>query len=84
MVTDYYVDTSVGMRILLGHSPAAARWFDRTVASADDRVVSSRLLRTQMTRTLRHRRRITAMTLIAERPGNRPREVGHWEDCRET
>lgn len=52
-MTDYYLDTSVGMRILLGHSPAAARWFDRTVASADDRVVSSRLLRTEMTRALR-------------------------------
>lgn len=52
-MTVYYLDTSVGLRILLGHSPAAARWFDRTTASRDDRIISSRLLRTEMTRALR-------------------------------
>lgn len=54
-MTVYYLDSSVGLRILLGHSPAAARWFDRTTASQDDEVISSRLLRTEMTRGLRRR-----------------------------
>lgn len=52
-MTQYYLDSSVGLRILLGHSPAAARWFDATAGSAEDGVVSSRLLRTEMTRALR-------------------------------
>ncbi|GAB96225.1 hypothetical protein BJY21_004436 [Kineosphaera limosa] len=53
MVTQYYLDSSVGLRILLGHSPAAARWFDSATGSPRDRVISSRLLRTEMTRALR-------------------------------
>lgn len=52
-MTRYYLDTSVGMRILLGHSPAAAQWFDDVIASPEDDVISSRLLRTEMTRALR-------------------------------
>ena len=52
-MTQYYLDSSVGVRILLGHSPAAAGWFDDITASTHDRVVSSRLLRTEMTRALR-------------------------------
>lgn len=52
-MTAYYLDSSVGLRILLGHSPAAARWFDAVTASAGDAVISSRLLRTEMTRVLR-------------------------------
>lgn len=49
----YYLDSSVGLRILLGHSPSAARWFDDVTAASDDVVISSRLLRTEMTRALR-------------------------------
>lgn len=53
MVTDYYLDTSVAVRIILGHSSEAAAWFDETTASQSDRVISSRLLRTEITRVLR-------------------------------
>ncbi len=52
-MTRYYLDSSVGLRILLGHSPAAARWFDDVTDAAEDEVISSRLLRTEMTRALR-------------------------------
>lgn len=52
-MTVYYLDSSVGLRILLGHSPAAARWFDAITASPDADIVSSRLLRTEVTRALR-------------------------------
>jgi len=38
---------------MLGHSVSAARWFDRTTGKADDRLVSSRILRTEITRVLR-------------------------------
>jgi len=52
-VTAYYLDSSVAVRIVLGHSPEAAAWFDATTGSGDDRVLSSRLLRTELTRILR-------------------------------
>ena len=52
-MTVYYLDTSVALRALLGHSPAAAAWFDRTTADDRDTVVSSRILRTELTRVLR-------------------------------
>ncbi|MQY23157.1 type II toxin-antitoxin system VapC family toxin [Nocardia macrotermitis] len=52
-MTDYYLDTSVAVRIILGHSPEAATWFDNATASRSDRVISSRLLRTEITRVLR-------------------------------
>jgi len=52
-VTDYYLDTSVAIRVILGHSVDAAAWFDETTASLSDRVISSRLLRTEITRVLR-------------------------------
>lgn len=52
-MTDYYLDTSVAIRIILGHSPDAAAWFDETTANQSDRVISSRLLRTEITRVLR-------------------------------
>ena len=45
MVTQYYLDSSVGLRILLGRSAAAARWFDGITASPHDGVISSRLMR---------------------------------------
>lgn len=53
MVTYHYLDSSVAIRILLGHSASAAQWFDSTTGSDDDRVVSSRILRTEITRVLR-------------------------------
>lgn len=53
MVRSYYLDTSVAMRIMLGHSPEAAGWFDETTADPSSRIVSSRLLRTEITRVLR-------------------------------
>ena len=52
-MTDYYLDTSVAIRVILGHSVDAAAWFDETTASLSDRVISSRLLRTEITRVLR-------------------------------
>lgn len=52
-MTWYYLDSSVALRILLGHSAAAALWFDATTASRDDGIIASRLLRTEMTRALR-------------------------------
>ncbi|WP_210414869.1 type II toxin-antitoxin system VapC family toxin [Microlunatus elymi] len=51
-MTHFYLDSSVAVRILLGHSPEAAEWFDLTTASTD-RIVSSRILRTEVTRVLR-------------------------------
>lgn len=52
-MTSFYLDTSVAVRILLGHSPAAARWFDQLSSHPSDRIVSSRLLGTELTRVLR-------------------------------
>lgn len=52
-MTDYYLDTSVAGRIVLGHSPEAAAWFDSTTGSDEDSVVSSRICRTELTRLLR-------------------------------
>lgn len=52
-MTQYYLDSSVGIRILLGQSPAAARWFDSVTRSPVDQAMSSRILRTEMTRALR-------------------------------
>ncbi|WP_245554962.1 type II toxin-antitoxin system VapC family toxin [Nesterenkonia alba] len=55
-MTSYYLDTSVALRILLGDSPAAALWFEDAVESPADSVISSRVLRTEMTRALRRLR----------------------------
>lgn len=49
----YYLDSSVGVRIILGQSPSAAEWFDRATGGEASGVVSSRLLRTEITRVLR-------------------------------
>ena len=49
----FYLDTSVALRALLGHSPSAASWMDRTTADDQNLVVSSRILRTELTRVLR-------------------------------
>lgn len=52
-MTAYYLDTSVALHALLGRSLNAAAWIDEV--SADDRhqLISSRLLRTELTRVLR-------------------------------
>lgn len=47
----FYIDTSVAGRILLGQSPAAARWFDD--ASLDAGLLTSRLTKTELTRLAR-------------------------------
>lgn len=52
-MTVFYLDTSVALRALLGHSPSAATWIDEMTASSEHMVVSSRLLRTELTRVLR-------------------------------
>lgn len=52
-MTVFYLDTSVALRALLGHSPSAAAWIDRTTADDQHKVVSSRILRTELTRVLR-------------------------------
>jgi predicted nucleic acid-binding protein len=53
VVTYHYLDSSVAVRIVLAHSASAARWFDSTTGRDDDRVVSSRILRAEITRVLR-------------------------------
>jgi predicted nucleic acid-binding protein len=55
-LTTYYLDTSVALRALLGHSPSAAEWIDSMSAAPEDELVSSRLLRTELTRVLRRER----------------------------
>ena len=52
-MTTYYMDTSVALRALLGHSPSAASWIDQTTADDQHLVVSSHILRTELTRVLR-------------------------------
>lgn len=52
-MTTFYLDTSTALRILLGESPATAGWFEDAVESPSDEVISSRILRTEMTRALR-------------------------------
>ncbi|MFT3886627.1 MAG: PIN domain-containing protein [Arachnia sp.] len=49
----YLLDSSVAVRIMLGHSPEAARWFDDVVADEDAQVIASRVLRAELTRVLR-------------------------------
>ena len=52
-MTIFYLDTSVAVRALLGHSPTAAAWIDQVTAEDEHMVVSSRILRTELTRVLR-------------------------------
>jgi predicted nucleic acid-binding protein len=52
-VTIFYLDTSVALRGLLGHSPSAASWIDHATATPEHNLVSSRILRTELTRVLR-------------------------------
>lgn len=51
-MSSYYIDMSVAGRILLGHSPAAIAWFAQAVGD-EDLLVTSRLLRTELTRLVR-------------------------------
>ncbi|MEI4271608.1 type II toxin-antitoxin system VapC family toxin [Klenkia sp. LSe6-5] len=51
MVSASYVDTSVAVHVLLGNASARA-WFDDATGGAEP-VISSRLLRTELTRVLR-------------------------------
>ncbi|MDR1441250.1 MAG: PIN domain-containing protein [Bifidobacteriaceae bacterium] len=52
-MTVFYLDASVALRALLGHSRAAAVWIDQVTAQEEHLVVSSRILRTELTRVLR-------------------------------
>ncbi|WP_217696705.1 PIN domain-containing protein [Mycobacterium sp. GA-1841] len=52
-MTYFYLDSSVAVRILLGHSMPAAAWFDTATGDPETSVISSRLLRTELTRVLR-------------------------------
>lgn len=52
-MTVYYLDASVALRALLGHSPSAAAWIDQVTADSQHQLVSSRILRTELTRVLR-------------------------------
>lgn len=52
MVSRYYLDTSLAYHALVGTPPAVA-WVDATVARSPEALVSSRLLRTELTRALR-------------------------------
>ncbi|WP_029088015.1 type II toxin-antitoxin system VapC family toxin [Brevibacterium album] len=48
----WYIDSSIALRILLGHSRTAVEWFDAQ-AEAGSALISSRLLELEMTRVLR-------------------------------
>ena len=52
-MTYFYLESSVAVRIVLGHSPSAAPWFDTATGDPEVSVISSRLLRTELTRVLR-------------------------------
>lgn len=51
-MTWYYVDSSVAVHALFG-TPRAAGWLEQVDADPQAQVVSSRLLRTELTRVLR-------------------------------
>ena len=53
MARRYLLDSSVAVRILLGHSPAAATRIADAAADPDVELLASRLLRTEVTRVLR-------------------------------
>ena len=52
-MTYFYLDSSVAVRIVFGHSASAAAWFDTATGDPAVSVISSRLLRTELTRALR-------------------------------
>ena len=49
----FLLDSSVAVRIMYGHSPEAARWFDEVTGDDESMVLASRLLKTELTRVLR-------------------------------
>lgn len=51
-MTTYYLDTSVAVHALNG-AESVETWFDAIATSAEDVLVSSRLLQTELTRVLR-------------------------------
>lgn len=53
MTVLYYLDSSVALHALLGVTPSAGRWLERVSADPDARLISSRLIRTELTRVLR-------------------------------
>ncbi len=55
-MTYFYLDSSVAVRIVLGHSAPAAAWFDTATGDPKVSVISSRVLRTEITRVLRRER----------------------------
>lgn len=53
MNSRYYIDTSIALFALFGHSEAAARWLEEIDNDSSAELVSSRILRTVLTRALR-------------------------------
>lgn len=53
-MTTFYVDTSIAGRAMLRHSPRAVSWFED--AAENDELLSSRLLKTELTRLARRER----------------------------
>src|SRR5262245_8322350 len=51
-MTTFYLDTSVAVHALVG-TPAAQIWFDGVTADNASRLLSSRILRTELIRVLR-------------------------------
>lgn len=49
----YYLDTSVAVHALLAHSPEAIAWLEAADVDPSVQLVSSRILRTELTRVLR-------------------------------
>ncbi len=49
----FLLDASVALRVVLGHSPAAAIWIDAVNDDPDQGIIASRLLKTEITRVLR-------------------------------
>ncbi|MFF2085278.1 hypothetical protein ACFVVM_15990 [Nocardia sp. NPDC058176] len=72
----YYLDISVAIRIMLGHSNSAAKWFDETIADRNSRIVSSRLLRTEIIRVLRKQ----GLGTLDHPPGIRPAQRAGGSD----
>lgn len=52
-MTTYYLDSSIGMHLLAGARQSVVTWFEEVMSDERHQVVSSRLLQTEMIRTLR-------------------------------
>ncbi|MDR0482886.1 MAG: type II toxin-antitoxin system VapC family toxin [Cellulomonadaceae bacterium] len=52
-MSTYYLDSSVALRALLNHSPSATAWLESESSHEANIFISSRLLRTEITRVLR-------------------------------